>query len=474
MATSWQLNSVGIDIGTTTSQVIFSRLEVVNRASVSQVPSYEFSKRDIIFVSPIIKTPIDFEGHVREAELKAFIEAQYQAAGIEPKSINSGAIIITGESSKAKNARATIMQLAETLGDFIVATAGPHLESVIAGYGSGAADYAKSHNARVLNIDIGGGTSNYVVFEAGRIVDTACLNVGGHLIEFDTSGKIKNLHKPAQIIAEALLGSIDFKSIEINQITRIVQQMAQLVYEVIIGKPSELAQQLLMTECLKSGQQYDAVFISGGVGQCFYEPIQQTAFEKYGDIGPLLAKCLHENIHIMALPLRTPKHTVRATVIGAGAYTLSLSGSTIWIDPQKLPVRNIPVIHASGDSSDIKMLSAVWQLSSKRMDIDLNQDLYALCIPDWVPVRYQAVLECVTAIQSFIAECPNNPHPLFIVCLQDMGKVLGMLLHAEITDRALAIIDEVQTHLGDYIDIGLPFQGGEVLPITIKSLAFPS
>lgn len=474
MANSWQLNSVGIDIGTTTSQVIFSQLEVVNRASVSQVPSYEFSKRDIIFVSPIIKTPIDFEGHIRESELKTFIEAQYRAAGIEPSSINSGAIIITGESSKAKNARATIMQLAETLGDFIVATAGPHLESVISGYGSGAADYAKSHNARVLNIDIGGGTSNYAVFEAGRIIDTACLNVGGHLIEFDPSGKIKYLHQPAHIIAEALFGNIDLKTLNIDQIIRIVTQMAQLVYEVIIGKPSKLAQRLLMTDCLQSKHQYDAVFISGGVGQCFYEPIQQIAFEKYGDIGPLLAKCLHENNHFMTLPLSTPKQTVRATVIGAGAYTLSLSGSTIWIDPQKLPVRNIPVIHATDNSHDISKLSSAWQHSSKRMDIDLTRDIYALCIPDWIPIRYQSVLECVQAIQSFLNDCPNNPHPLFIVSLQDMGKVLGMLLHAEISERALAIIDEVQTHLGDYIDIGLPFQGGEILPITIKSLAFPS
>ncbi|MDR2614380.1 MAG: ethanolamine ammonia-lyase reactivating factor EutA, partial [Candidatus Accumulibacter sp.] len=33
---------------------------------------------------------------------------------------------------------------------------------------------------------------------------------------------------------------------------------------------------------------------------------------------------------------------------------------------------------------------------------------------------------------------------------------------------------EVFTREGDYIDIGQPFLGGEIVPLTIKSLAFPS
>ena len=48
-----QLLSVGIDIGTTTTQVIFSHLELVNRAAVSQVPRYEFIKREISWGSHV-------------------------------------------------------------------------------------------------------------------------------------------------------------------------------------------------------------------------------------------------------------------------------------------------------------------------------------------------------------------------------------------------------------------------------------
>lgn len=482
MTKSWQLKSVGIDIGTTTSQVIFSNLEVINRASASQIPSYEFSKREITYVSEAIATPIDFEGHLHEHQLKQFILAQYANAGINLDEIDSGAIIITGESSKARNARLAIMQLAESLGDFIVATAGPHLESVIAGQGSGAYAYSKTHNARVLNIDIGGGTSNYVVFEAGRIVATACLNVGGHLIELDAFGKIKNLHKPAALIAHALFGEINPTDLSIPRIIEITATMAQLVYESAIGGThlQELSKALLMSAPLFNEAEYkpyDVVFISGGVGLCFYEK-QLPTFDKFNDIGPLLAHCLRNNKEFMQLNLKEPKQTLRATVIGAGAYTLSLSGSTIWLDLNNLPLRNIPVIHALLDDehadNNINNLADAWQLAGMRMDLDLNQDLYALYLPKSIATSYSSVLECITAITTFAQNNNNSNHPLLILCVQDMGKILGLLLKEYIPNRAFAVIDEIQTHAGDYIDIGQTLKGSEILPVTIKSLAFPS
>ncbi len=248
---SWQSLSVGIDIGTTTTQVIFSHLELVNRAAVSQVPRYEFIKREISWQSPVFFTPVDKQGGLKEAELKTLILEQYQAAGIAPESVDSGAIIITGESAKTRNARPAVMALSRSLGDFVVASAGPHLESVIAGHGAGAqtlseqrlcrvlnidigggtANYALfdagkisgtaclnvggRHGAgaqtlseqrlcRVLNIDIGGGTANYALFDAGKISGTACLNVGGRLLETDSQGRVVYAHKPGQMITSAV------------------------------------------------------------------------------------------------------------------------------------------------------------------------------------------------------------------------------------------------------------------------------
>ncbi|MDR0378715.1 MAG: ethanolamine ammonia-lyase reactivating factor EutA [Candidatus Accumulibacter sp.] len=481
MANFWRIHSVGIDVGTTTSQVIFSRLEVVNRAAVSQVPAYEFSRREILYVSPPIPTPIDDEGRVRQDELRNFVLAQYAAAGFEIGQIASGAIIITGETSKARNARATIMGLAECLGDFIVATAGPHLESVIAGRGSGAAEMSRRDNSRVLNIDVGGGTSNYAVFEAGRVVDTACLNVGGHLLELMNDGRVRRLHAPARIICDELFGAgFQESGIDLQKAERLAQRMAELVYEICAGTPSDLARRLLMTPCLRAGHRYDAVCISGGVGACFHHPETVDSLLVFGDIGPMLADALRRNAGMRSLPLTEPKHTLRATVIGAGVHSLSLSGSTIWLNSGRLPIRNVPVVHPDDSWQECiaggeGMLAAAWSLALRRMDLSPRTDSYALALPSDAPVAYRGVEYCAGELARFAGEHPAaETHPLLVVARQDMGKALGMLLQPRLSGREVAVIDEVSTHEGDYIDIGKPFLGGDIVPLTIKSLAFPS
>lgn len=470
------LNSVGIDVGTTTTQVIFSRLEVVNRAAVSQVPHYEFTKREILYESPVIFTPINFEGQIREDELLAFILEQYRVAGIAPESLESGAIIITGETSKARNARPTIMNLSEKLGNFVVATAGPYLESIIAGQGAGAAEISQDIKGRVLNIDIGGGTSNYAIFENGEAKEAACLNVGGRLLELDSLGNVLRAHRPAKIICEALFGaSCDPTQLTHQQIREVTETMAQLVYEAAIGQPSALAQQLMMSDNLPSFGSFNAVTISGGVGTCVYQPLSSNDLFKFGDIGPLLAEALLKNTGMRSLSLVQPKQTIRATVIGAGAHTLSLSGSTIWLKDVALPIRNIPVIQTkiSGIDLQAEALVADWEYAIKQHDLDPLQDLCALNLPKKLPVIYKEIQKCVEALVTF-TERYSSQLPLIIVAEQDLGKVLGMLLQPSLGARKLAVIDEVVTREGDYIDIGKPLFEGEIVPVTIKSLAFPA
>ncbi|MCC8376536.1 MULTISPECIES: ethanolamine ammonia-lyase reactivating factor EutA [Photorhabdus] len=466
-----ELFSVGIDIGTTTTQVIFSRLSLVNRAAVSQVPRYEFVSREIIWQSPVLFTPVDFAGQLREDELFSLIQAQYQAANIDPKSVDSGAVIITGETAKTCNARPAIMTLAQKLGDFVVATAGPHLESVIAGLGSGAQALSQQKMTRVLNIDIGGGTANYALFDAGRLIASACLNVGGRLLETDLQGNVLRAHPPGALIVDSLFGeNTDIQHLTATQLQQIATRMSQLLWEVVTGQLTPLAQQLLMTEPLPNCDELYAVTLSGGVGECYRETSDHDLF-RFHDLGPLLAQAIHRDNDFAKLPLQMPKQTVRATVIGAGAHTLSLSGSTIWLDTLSLPLRNIPVVHP--DTEATESLAEAWQHALTQMDLNAEQDLYALALPDALPVNYAAVQTCITALQNFVRRYPSS-HPLLIVAGQDFGKALGMLLHPLMGERPLAVIDEVITRTGDYIDIGTPLFNGTVVPVTIKSLAFPS
>ncbi|MDF7679224.1 ethanolamine ammonia-lyase reactivating factor EutA [Enterobacteriaceae bacterium ESL0689] len=463
-----QLLSVGIDIGTTTTQVIFSRLELVNRAAVSQVPRYEFVKREISWQSPVFFTPVDIQGGLKEAELKALILAQYQAAGIAPESVDSGAIIITGESAKTRNARPAVMTLSQSLGDFVVASAGPNLESVIAGYGAGAQTLSAQNMSKVLNIDIGGGTSNYALFDAGKVSGTACLNVGGRLLETDSQGHVVYAHAPGQMIVDEVFSvGTDARQLTPAQLLQVARRMADLIVEVIEGTLSPLAQKLMQTGLLPAGVKPDVITLSGGVGECYRnQPADPFCFS---DLGPLLATTLHEHPRLRAMNVQFPAQTVRATVIGAGAHTLSLSGSTIWLDSVTLPLRNLPVAIAQDDSD----LVEGWYQALMQLDLDPRTDAYVLALPAALPVRYATVLTVIDALLAFVARFPN-PHPLLVVAEQDFGKTLGMLLRPQLQQLSLAVIDEVVVHAGDYIDIGAPLFSGTVVPVTVKSLAFPS
>ncbi|HCP1520968.1 TPA: ethanolamine ammonia-lyase reactivating factor EutA [Escherichia coli] len=462
------LMSVGIDIGTTTTQVIFSHLELVNRAAVSQVPRYEFIKREISWQSPVFFTPVDKQGGLKEAELKSLILEQYQAAGIAPESVDSGAIIITGESAKTRNARPAVMALSQSLGDFVVASAGPHLESVIAGHGAGAQTLSEQRLCRVLNIDIGGGTANYALFDAGKISGTACLNVGGRLLETDSQGRVVYAHKPGQMIVDECFGAgTDARSLTGAQLVQVTRRMAALIVEVIDGTLSPLAQALMQTGLLPAGVTPEIITLSGGVGECYrHQPADPFCF---ADIGPLLATALHDHPRLREMNVQFPAQTVRATVIGAGAHTLSLSGSTIWLEGVQLPLRNLPVAIPI-DETD---LVSAWQQALLQLDLDPKTDAYVLALPASLPVRYAAVLTVINALVDFVARFPN-PHPLLVVAGQDFGKALGMLLRPQLQQLPLAVIDEVIVRAGDYIDIGTPLFGGSVVPVTVKSLAFPS
>jgi len=310
------------------------------------------------------------------------------------------------------------------------------------------------------------------VFEGGRVADTACLNVGGHLVETDAAGRVQRLHEPVRAIVQEL--SPHGADLTEPQLHRVADRMAELIVEVIEARPSPLARQLLMTEPLRAAHRYDAVFVSGGVGECMARPSAESPY-RFGDIGPLLAQALRTRLEATALPLREPAQTLRATVIGAGAHTLTLSGSTVWNKYQGPPLRNVPVVHSRMSWRDYRpgALAEAWQKTVQGQDLDIGTDLYALSLPTDVPVTCQTVWQVALELQTFARSQAANPHPVIAVTTQDLGKALGMELFRLIPGRQLLVIDEVRTREGDYLDIGRSVFNGGTIPLTVKSLAFP-
>lgn len=453
-----QLLSVGIDIGTSTTQLIFSKLTVKNTASAFNMPKVSITEKEIVYKSKIYFTPLIDDKTINCDEIKKIIEKEYESAKVKKEAIDTGAVIITGETARKENARVVLQTLSGFAGDFVVATAGPDLESIISGKGAGAAEYSKINKKSVLNIDIGGGTSNFALFKNGDVTDTGCMNVGGRLIKLDANGRItyvspvlagiyKNLH-----IGETLSKQ---KAQEITDLmTTALMQGANLI-------PRDgLFGHFVTNKGIDENCHIDCICFSGGVSDVVYNQNYNDIFE-FGDIGVLLGNSILKSDLCKKYKLIKPTETIRATVVGAGTHTTEISGSTITYTADALPLKNMPVLKLTDEDED-DFENAI----SKKLKWFEGENV-ALSFKMTKPATFLNVLKYAESILN----SAGNLNPIVVVTEKDVAKALGQTLQSK-TKMSVVCIDSVKLSEGDYIDIGRPIAGGMAVPVVIKTLVF--
>ena len=439
-----KLLSLGLDVGTTSTQMIFSELTVENKAGSFTVPELEIGEKRILYKSPVHFTPL-LHGELVDAEaLRGIVDREYAAAGISRDRVDTGAIIITGETSRKENARAVLSQLSGYAGDFVVATAGPDLESVLAAKGAGAVALSEETGKTVLHMDIGGGTSNLALIREGKIVTTGCLNVGGRLLKFDKNGKLTYISPALHGICGLKVGETP----EDASIKAVADTLTQAL-EMAAGlrEPTELLDKLRTKGSGFLGEVGKCILsFSGGVADCIREEYPPLAF---GDMGPILGRCIRES-RLCRGKYVLGRETIRATVIGAGCHSAQLSGSTVYYRNMEFPLKNLPVIQL--EAPDTTLIR--WALENQ-------EALAVLALSGQASPGYAAVSEWAERI----AEAVTGP---ILVCLeQDMAKALGQKL-ALLTDRPILCIDRVKLAPESYLDVGAPI--GPALPVVVKTL----
>lgn len=477
------ITSVGIDVGTTTTQLVISRLTIENTAPTTAVPRLEITSKEVLHKSDIYFTPLLEHQLINAVALSEIVDREYRKAGLTPEQIDTGAVIITGETAKKENARSIMEALTGYAGDFVVATAGVNLESIFAGKGSGAAAYSRARHVVVVNIDVGGGTANIAVFREGRAIDTACLNIGGRLIEFEKErDRITYISEPARAVLRKCGYQLAVGDrVEMERLIDITNTMANSVVESVTSHNlSSLTRELLMTSPLRLDYPVDKVMISGGVADYVYNdyaPATVPEVTIYSDYGPLLGWALRNAFLARGLELVRPQETIRATVIGTGTQSVNLSGSTIQVSEKTLPMRNCMVVSPFPDGvpATSEEIAAGLRSLMERLEAEVYSQNVALALKGPSSLSFAAIQELARGIKEGMAGYLSRGKPLVVVLEDDCGKVMGQSLVMQLGEGAEVVcIDQVLVDEGDYIDIGKPIMSGSVVPVVVKTLVFNS
>lgn len=241
--------------------------------------------------------------------------------------------------------------------------------------------------------------------------------------------------------------------------TEVIEQSAGL------RKPDSRLELMITNHSMKSGIVPDIITFSGGVADCMgYSGEKQFP---YGDIGVFLGHAVAASPLLTERMSETAEETIRATVIGAGNFSMEVSGSTIEYTFGSLPIKSIPVSRIKLETSeDIPSAGEQIRKGLSRYENRLTAiSMKGLPCPSFKEIEAMADAVCAGAEGS-------DQSVLIIITEADIGKALGQALKRRIKDRDFICVDGISCSDGDFIDIGEPLAHGKVLPVIVKTLIF--
>ncbi|MDF1555480.1 MAG: ethanolamine ammonia-lyase reactivating factor EutA [Deferrisomatales bacterium] len=470
------LKSVGIDIGSAGTQVTFSELKL-RRMGEDLTSRYVVVGREPLYYSPVSLTPYLDEERIDEGAVGELIADAYRASGLGPQDVDTGVVLLTGEAIRRRNARAIGDVLAAQGGEFVCTAAGHNMEAQLAAYGSGAALASYERGDRILNIDIGGGTTKLAVVDNGNVLDTAAFHVGGRLLVVDGEGRIVRLDPAGKALAAHAGFQWDLgDSVQPGELERLAEWMSDAVVAAVTVRPLPAAVEgLFLTPVLRDLEGICGVMFSGGVGEYVYGREERD----FGDLGKLLGRAIHRELHRGGFlwPLLPAGECIRATVIGAASYSLQVSGNTVHVSAaEMLPRKNLQVLHPAcdlGGEIDPDRLAAAIRDHFGRFDLAEGEKEVALAFRWRGQPSYGRVRAFVEGVVRGLPETIRHGRPLFLVLDGDVAQTVGALLREEVgVTGEILVIDGIALQDFDFIDIGRMLEPSKTVPVTVKSLVF--
>ena len=465
------LTSVGVDIGSSTSHLVYSRLELKLEAT-----RYRVTRREILNESEILLTPYVDETKIDVEALEAFINRQYKKAKIKRDEVDTGALILTGVAVRRRNARAIGELFAQEVGKFVAVSAGDGLEATMAAHGSGAVAHSARTGGVVLNIDIGGGTSKFAICNNGKVEEVSAIDIGARLVAFNPDGALVRIEDAGRKHAGWAGMKIELgQKIHQDSLRAMVSGMMDKLFAILGPEPiSEEVKSLLRLPPLTYRGEIDSVMFSGGVSEFIYNR-EKTSF---GDLGPLIADEIHRRIPALGMLVMEPTARIRATVIGASQYTIQVSGNTIFITPEDaVPVRNVPVVAPefpleTDELSKDAVRDATFN-ALRRLDLQYGRQPVAIAFHWQGSATFFRLRAFSRGVVEGLKDVLDRGHPLVLVNDGDVGGIVGLHFQEELRiPNPIISVDGIALNDFDYIDIGALIPSSGSVPVVIKSLIF--
>ena len=473
--------SVGVDIGSSTSHLVFSRIMLERLDS-----RYVVTARETFYQSDILLTPYSAEGEIDADALGRFIESQYRNASVDPDEIDTGALILTGVAARRRNARRIGELFARQAGKMVAVSAGDSLESVMAAYGSGAVARSIRDRATVMNVDVGGGTTKVAVCADGRVTDLTALDVGARLVCLDPSGRIERLEEAAhRFAAEDGIDLMLGRELVPAAARALAAGMAEAVFEAMRGgSPAAGGASLLRLPPLSARAPIEQIVFSGGVAEYIYGRAATT----FGDLGAVLAQEIASRVarrgrsgpcsRARGSSART-KASARPSSGPRNTPPRSAAAPSTCRRWTSLPLRNVPVIAPAFalDGEAINSAAVAASITAVLGLLDLGEAGTPVAV--FVPWRGSATFQRLDAfcqgVVDGLAPILADGHPLVLAGDGDVGGLMGVHLREETRlDNAIVSVDGLNLAAFDYIDIGAMLPSSGAVPVVIKSLIFPA
>ena len=469
-----RLTSVGIDIGTSTSHLMFSKL-VMRRRSTEMSSEFEVVSREVRYRSPILLTPYSDPDTIDTDALGDFVKNSYVEAELEHDDIDTGAVICTGEAVRKHNSEAIVRMLAAAGGRFVCATAGPNLEAILGAHGSGAAARSLKIGAG-MNVDMGGGTTKVAIVQNGKVLETMAINVGARLIAWDENDVVARVEEAGRVVARSVGVDVEVgKPILEADKEKVAEKLADLLFEALNrGEYSPLGAELIISGPLQFKEPIDEIGFSGGVAEYVYDYDQQD----YGDMGPLMGIAVRKRLPSLGVALAGSSERIRATVIGASQYTVQVSSSTVYVsNPALLPHLDLQVVPAflPDNPNDLNRVAVDHAIARgfQRLDIaqhDIGKPIALALLGPVIPT-YDSIKAICDAIADALA--PLSEQTWTIVLSADVAGLVGSMLKNEHkVKQEVIVVDGITVGEFNFIDLGEQLESVEAIPVVVKSLVF--